>query len=72
MGYMGKPGAPEVQAVVTDVLARINAAGKASGILSSDPKLLQVYRDMGINFLAVGSDVGLLGGSMRALRNKFL
>lgn len=72
MGYMGKPGAPEVQAVVTDVLARINAAGKASGILSSDPKLLQVYRDMRINFLAVGSDVGLLGGSMRALRNKFL
>lgn len=72
MGHMGQPNVPEVQAVVVDALTRINTAGKASGILTSDPVLLQQYREIGVNFLAVGSDVGVLGGGMRALRNKHI
>lgn len=68
MGHMGKPETPEVQAVIVDALTRINKAGKASGILTSDPKLLQHYREIGVNFLAVGSDVGVLGSGLRALR----
>ncbi|PCH98269.1 MAG: 2-keto-3-deoxy-L-rhamnonate aldolase [Rhodobacteraceae bacterium] len=72
MGYLGKPGAPEVQAVVVDALTRINKAGKASGILTSDPVLIATYREMGVNFLAVGSDVGVLGGGLRALRQKYI
>ncbi|WP_460274384.1 aldolase/citrate lyase family protein [Celeribacter sp. ULVN23_4] len=71
MGYLGKPGAPEVQAVVVDTLKRIKAAGKAAGILTSDQTLAQSYREMGVEFLAVGSDVGVLRAGLLGLKTKF-
>ncbi len=71
MGHLGAPGAPEVQEAVTDALRRIRAAGKAAGILTSDRALAQGYADMGVEFLAVGSDVGVLRGGLLALRKAF-
>lgn len=71
MGFVGQPGAPEVQAQVIAALSRIRAAGKAAGILTGDPALAQRYRDMGVEFLAIGSDVGALNAGLRALRAAF-
>lgn len=71
MGHRGQPGAPEVQAVVVDALSRIRAAGKAAGILTTDMALAQQYRDMGVEFLAIGSDVGVLRAGLLALRGTF-
>jgi 4-hydroxy-2-oxoheptanedioate aldolase len=71
MGHRGAPGAAEVQAVVTDALARIRAAGRAAGILTSDRVLARGYAEAGVAFLAVGSDVGVLNASLRALRREF-
>lgn len=71
MGFRGKPGADEVQAVVRDALERILASDKAAGILTSDQTLAAGYRDMGVQFLAVGSDVGILSTGLRALREKY-
>jgi 4-hydroxy-2-oxoheptanedioate aldolase len=71
MGHLGQPGAEPVQRVVSDVLQRIRASGKAAGILTSDRALAQRYAAMGIEFLAVGSDVGVLGSGLRALRAAF-
>jgi 4-hydroxy-2-oxoheptanedioate aldolase len=71
MGYLGKPGAPEVQAMVVETLKRIKAAGKAAGILTSDQPLAQSYREMGVEFLAVGSDVGVLRAGLAGLNAKF-
>lgn len=68
MGHLGRPGAPEVQAAVTDALTRIRAAGRAAGILTSDPDLARDYRALGVEFLAIGSDVGVLSAGLRALR----
>jgi len=72
MGFRGKPGAPEVQAVVTDALSRIRAAGRAAGILTSDQALAATYAEMGVEFLAVGSDVGTLVAGLDALRTRFM
>lgn len=72
MGFLGKPGAPEVQATVADTLTRIMASGKAAGILTSDTALANSYASMGVDFLAVGSDVGVLLGGLKALRAKFM
>lgn len=71
LGYRGTPGAPEVQAVVRDALARIRAAGLAAEILTSDRGLAQGYREMGVEFLAVGSDVGVLRAGLTGLRKSF-
>ncbi|MEC8630899.1 MAG: HpcH/HpaI aldolase/citrate lyase family protein [Pseudomonadota bacterium] len=67
MGMLGKPGAPEVQEVVVSTLTRIRAAGKAAGILTSDQTLAAQYKEKGVEFLAVGSDVGVLRAGLTAL-----
>ena len=71
MGHRGNPAAPEVQAAITDALRRIRAAGKAAGILTSNKALARSYAEMGVEFLAVGSDVGTLSAGLRALRAAF-
>ena len=72
LGYLGKPGAPEVQEIVNDTLKRIRAAGKAAGILTSDQSLAQGYKQLGVEFLAVGSDVGVLRAGLIALQKNFV
>jgi 4-hydroxy-2-oxoheptanedioate aldolase len=71
LGHIGKPGAPEVQAAVVDALTRIRAAGKAAGILTSDRALAQQYAEMGVEFLAIGSDTGALVSGLKAIRDGF-
>ena len=71
MGFLGKPGAQEVQEAVQDALMRIRAAGKAAGILTSDRALAAGYAKMGVEFLAVGSDVGVLRAGLSALSAAF-
>lgn len=60
MGYRGQPGHPEVQKAILDGIATVRAAGKAPGILATDPKLAQTYLDAGALFVAVGVDTVLL------------
>ena len=62
---------PEVQQAVTDALGRIRAAGKAAGILTSDRDLARGYVGMGAEFVAVGSDVGVLRAALKELRGAF-
>ena len=71
MGFPGKPGTSEVQAAIRAAIAAIAASGKAAGILTFDQGLAREYLALGATFVAVGSDVGLLGGGCRALRQAF-
>lgn len=71
IGHRGNPAHPEVQATVNDALARIRAAGVAAGILTSDRTLARGYAEQGVEFLAVGSDVGVLRSGLVGLRKAF-
>jgi len=71
MGYQGNSAAPDVRATIADAMARIKAAGKASGILGTNDEATQAYLDMGAQFLAVGIDVMLLAQTSRALAAKW-
>ena len=71
MGYLGKPGAPEVQAAVENGLKRIVATGKAAGILTSDLALAKHYLELGATFVAVGNDVTLFSNAMVNLAKQF-
>lgn len=71
MGHPGNPGAGQVQEAIRGAIRSIVASGKAAGILTSDAALAQSYLALGATFVAVGSDVGLLGGAARALRQSF-
>jgi len=71
MGHLGNAAAPEVRAAVTGALERIRAAGRAAGTLSTDRAQAQEYAAMGIEFLAVGTDVSTLRAGLVALRGAF-
>jgi 4-hydroxy-2-oxoheptanedioate aldolase len=67
MGYPGNSAAPEVQAAIDAALAAIVAAGKAAGILTFDPAAAKRYAAMGVTFLGVGGDMGLLSNAAAQL-----
>lgn len=67
MGYPGNAAAPEVQAAVDVALTAIMASGKAAGILTFDLKAAARYQAMGVTFLGIGGDIGLLASAATAL-----
>lgn len=71
MGYRGQPGHPDVQKVILDGIATVRAAGKAAGILATDPVLAQQYLDAGALFVAVGLDTSLLVKAATDLARRF-
>jgi 4-hydroxy-2-oxoheptanedioate aldolase len=71
MGYLGKPGAPEVRRVIADAVSRIRATGKAAGILNFDVAEAKSLIAAGFSFVAVGSDGGLLARRSEALAREF-
>jgi 4-hydroxy-2-oxoheptanedioate aldolase len=67
LGYLGKPGHPEVIRIIDAAIARIKASGKPAGILTGDESLARHFIEQGCLFVAVGSDIGLLGKGARTL-----
>lgn len=66
MGFPGDSAAPEVQDAIRDILARVQAAGKAAGIMCLDDRA-ETYLEWGARFVAVGIDVLLMAKAGRAL-----
>ena len=71
MGYVGQLTHPKVLAAIEDAIARINRAGKAAGILTTDETLAKHYLELGALFVAVGLDTGLLAKHTSALAGRF-
>lgn len=67
LGYMGQLTHPEVQATIRDCFKRIEAAGKAPGVLSTMPDMTQDMLDAGARFIAVGLDLIVLARALRGL-----
>ncbi|MFK7834618.1 MAG: aldolase/citrate lyase family protein [Sulfitobacter sp.] len=71
MGHMGNAQHPDVQATIMDALARIRAAGKAPGILSTQDDMTNAALNAGAQFVAVGADILLLSHAAQALSAKW-
>ena len=71
LGHLGNPGHPEVQAAMVEVFAAAEAAGKTSGILAPVEADARRYMEQGVNFVAVGSDLGALRAATQALRDRY-
>ncbi len=72
MGYIGNPAHPEVQAVIARICASAKAHGTPVGILAPAEADARRYLEMGISFIAVGSDLGVFRNATQALRDKYL
>ncbi len=67
MGFIGQMRHPEVEAAVRQVIAGAHAAGLPIGSVAADPAMVGFFLEAGIDYLAVGSDVGLLVRSLDSL-----
>jgi 2-dehydro-3-deoxyglucarate aldolase len=70
-GHLGHAQHPEVQAAIREVVRAAQAQGKAVGILAPVDEDARNYQAMGIQVLAVGSDLGLLKTASSALCARF-
>lgn len=65
MGHIGQAGHPEVKAAVLDAIKRTVAAGKAAGILTTDPEMQRQCLDLGATFVATDIDVTRFASAIR-------
>jgi 4-hydroxy-2-oxoheptanedioate aldolase len=71
MGYAGETANPKVKPVIDDAIRRIRKSGKAPGILTPNEADARHWLECGAQFVAVGSDAGLLARGADALAAKF-
>lgn len=71
MGHVGNAAHAEVQTAIERAIARIDAAGKAAGILTTDEAQARRYLELGALFVAVGLDTSLLARATSALAARF-
>jgi 4-hydroxy-2-oxoheptanedioate aldolase len=67
MGLYGKPGAPEVKAVIADAIGRIRKTGKGAGILNFNLAEARELFKAGFDFVAVNSDLAILARRSEAI-----
>lgn len=68
LGYGANQQHPDLRAKVIETIGRIRTAGKPAGLLTGDAVLQQQALAVGIDFLALGVDAGLLARGAEALR----
>ncbi len=71
MGHLGNPAHPEVQAALKGAAEACARAGKPAGILAPVEADAKRYIEWGYQFVAVGSDIGLLRGAADGLAGRF-
>ncbi len=71
MGHAGETANPKVKPLIDDAIKRIRKAGKAPGILTPNEADARHWLQCGAQFVAVGSDAGLLARGAEALAAKF-
>ncbi|WP_374598622.1 HpcH/HpaI aldolase/citrate lyase family protein [Sphingosinicella sp.] len=68
LGHLGGADHPEVQAAISDALARIGRTGKASGIFALSVDDAKARIAAGASLVSVGTDIGVLMKGARGLR----
>lgn len=70
-GHLGNPGHPEVQAAIGEVLERVQAGGKAAGLLNFNEAEAKNWIARGMQMLAVTSDQFLLARETSAVAGRY-
>lgn len=67
MGQIGKVDYASIKEVVDRVLASTKAHGKLAGIFTKSPEEAKFYRELGFQFIIVGTDIGCMTSGMRGV-----
>lgn len=60
MGKIGNLADPEVRAALADCARRANAMGMPIGIVGPTPAMVREFMDMGYDYVAIASDMGMV------------
>ncbi|NOR32340.1 MAG: 2-keto-3-deoxy-L-rhamnonate aldolase [Sulfitobacter sp.] len=71
MGHMGNAAHPDVMAAIMGAIAKIDASGKAAGILSTQDDMTHAAIKAGARFVAVGADILILSHAAQSLATKW-
>ncbi|WP_197277215.1 aldolase/citrate lyase family protein [Sphingomonas profundi] len=71
MGLIGQPTHPEVRAVIDEAIVRVVRAGRRVGIFAGDVPSFMRSVELGVSFVAVGSDVATFAQGTKALATQF-
>jgi 4-hydroxy-2-oxoheptanedioate aldolase len=71
MGLIGQGGHGRVKEAIANGIRTVTAAGKAAGVLSTDPTVARDYLALGALFVAVGVDTSLLVSAAASLAAAF-
>ena len=71
LGHLGQPDHPEVRAAIESMLPQIHRAGAFSGIFALSAADARHWLERGVTLVSVGTDIGLLATSARALAAGF-
>jgi 4-hydroxy-2-oxoheptanedioate aldolase len=71
MNLIGQGAHPDVMKVIDAGIRTVKAAGKAAGVLATDPAIARHYAEQGASFVAVGVDTVMLINACRALAAQF-
>jgi 2-keto-3-deoxy-L-rhamnonate aldolase RhmA len=66
MGHVGQLTHPDVIELTRRAVQRAKAAGKPIGTVGGTPQVVAQYREIGFDFIAIASDLGLLMRSAQA------
>lgn len=69
LGLIGQPAHPDVIAAMDAGIKRAHAHGKVTGILVGEP-LVDHFVELGVQVIAVGSEIGLMARSADALAQR--
>lgn len=70
-GHLADNKHPEVQATILDAVKRIRSTGRSAGTLTGNLDDVETFFQMGFNFIAAGSDVGLLARGAESIAARF-
>jgi 4-hydroxy-2-oxoheptanedioate aldolase len=71
LGYIGQNAHPDVRGLIADACRRARAAGTPIGILAPVEADARAFLEMGFQYVAVGSDIGVLRLAVDQLRARF-
>lgn len=70
-GHLADNRHPEVQAAIKEAAQRIRTTGRSAGTLSGNLEEVEPLFELGFNFTAAGSDVGLLARGAESVAARF-
>ncbi len=71
LGHLGHNAHPEVRGLITEACRRARAIGVPIGILATVEADARAFLEMGFQYVAVGSDIGVLRNAADQLLKKF-